>query len=742
MKRRPRRRYGKWAALAAGGLAALYFGGKAFQGAQKPVYPPHAFYAVTRGDMLISVIEDGALRALNETVIRSGLDGLNRVIQLAPEGSQVKKGELLVELDSSTLKDRLDEQEVTYQERLFQLAQAQANLKIQKSLIESQIKASELAVENAGSDLEKYRDGDAPLLLKTVESRSGVLAEQVRIASERHERTQELFRLGNATRFELEADALSLKREQLALSQYQEDLRLIQKFDYPKQLRLLESNVAQARDELNRLKQRTSNEIAQAEADLKTSQRTIDFMEEGLETQRDRLKNAKIFAPQDGLVVYASVSPFQSMGGNNEPRRDEGRFRQGGRGGGREGSGEYRGGGQRGGRSNSEGSGSRSTGSSSSTTETIAAGNQRIASAVSGSAATQTGGGTGSGGGGSGSGGGGGGRSGGASGSGTTSASSAFVTYPSMRPSSTLGAAAASTGNTGGSGGSGSGGSSGSGMSTSGQMQTSASSQFNSRNNSQFGTGFMGNESSGSSGFLEEGAMVRQRQELIRLPDVSKMLVELKVHESRVAQVRPGMTTHIRIENIPGRRFKGIVRRVAPMPDSQASWLNPNLKVYPTDVLIEEELPLLKPGVSARAEIVITNLTQVLTVPIHTVARWRGDNVCFVKRGSGVVPVPVTTGWFNEQFVEVTSGLQEGDAVLLAPEGDEAIAAEESAETNSVTEVPPQPVRPEEPAAPAPAEERRVQRGNSEEGGERSSERRRNRQGSGRRPQSNGDGPE
>jgi hypothetical protein len=38
--------------------------------------------------------------------------------------------------------------------------------------------------------------------------------------------------------------------------------------------------------------------------------------------------------------------------------------------------------------------------------------------------------------------------------------------------------------------------------------------------------------------------MVRQRQELIRLPDVSKMIAEIKIEESRVGQVRAGMTAY------------------------------------------------------------------------------------------------------------------------------------------------------------------------------------------------------
>ncbi len=247
--------------------------------------------------------------------------------------------------------------------------------------------------------------------------------------------------------------------------------------------------------------------------------------------------------------------------------------------------------------------------------------------------------------------------------------------------------------------------------------------------------------------------MVRQRQELIRLPDVSKMLAEIRVPEARVRQVRPGMTAYVRIENIPDRSFKGTVRRVALMPDSQMTWMNPNLKVYPTDVLVEDEVPDLKPGVSARAEIIITNLTKVLSVPIHTVDRRRGENVCFIKKGSGVVPVPVTTGWFNDRFIEITEGLKEGDFVLLAPVSDEPVESESTSDTNAVDvstgEIPadprardPQATPPsmqfEESAAQNTGRERRMQRSNSESvDGEQPAERRRNRQGGGTRRSQN-----
>jgi hypothetical protein len=126
----------------------------------------------------------------------------------------------------------------------------------------------------------------------------------------------------------------------------------------------------------------------------------------------------------------------------------------------------------------------------------------------------------------------------------------------------------------------------------------------------------------------------------------------------------------VTVDSMPDQRFRGVVRRVALLPDSQSRYSNPNLKVYATEVLIEDELPDLKPGISARAEIVITNLRDVLTVPIQSVHTVQGHQVTYVSRGSSIATIPVEVGLYDDKFIEVRSGLQEGDRVLLAPPTD------------------------------------------------------------------------
>ena len=117
---------------------------------------------------------------------------------------------------------------------------------------------------------------------------------------------------------------------------------------------------------------------------------------------------------------------------------------------------------------------------------------------------------------------------------------------------------------------------------------------------------------------------------------------------------------------MPDLRLKGRVHKVAVLPDATSRYYNPTLKVYTTEVLIEDPLPAeLKPGVSGRAEIVITNLVNVLAVPIQAVTSVKGEQVCFIGRTREKRRVEV--GLYSDKLIEIKSGLKEGDEMLMAP---------------------------------------------------------------------------
>jgi HlyD family secretion protein len=165
---------------------------------------------------------------------------------------------------------------------------------------------------------------------------------------------------------------------------------------------------------------------------------------------------------------------------------------------------------------------------------------------------------------------------------------------------------------------------------------------------------------------IEIGAQVRERQKIISIPDTSKMKVEIKIHETWVDKIQPGQQAKITTAAFPDKTFTGKVLKKAPLADSE-NWLNPDLKVYATDVGIDGTYDFLKTGMSAKVEIVVDELKNVISVPLQAVSNVKGKKVCFVLGSSTPEQRQVETGAFNDSFVEIKSGLTEGDKVLLNP---------------------------------------------------------------------------
>jgi len=80
---------------------------------------------------------------------------------------------------------------------------------------------------------------------------------------------------------------------------------------------------------------------------------------------------------------------------------------------------------------------------------------------------------------------------------------------------------------------------------------------------------------------------------------------ELELRAKAESLASPGQPAFVVLDPLPDQRFKAQVTKVGLLPDTQTRFGNPNLKVYNTEVLLQDTLPDVKPGVSARAEIVM-----------------------------------------------------------------------------------------------------------------------------------------
>lgn len=165
---------------------------------------------------------------------------------------------------------------------------------------------------------------------------------------------------------------------------------------------------------------------------------------------------------------------------------------------------------------------------------------------------------------------------------------------------------------------------------------------------------------------IEEGAQVRERQPIFRLPDINNMRVNTKVHESQIDRVEKGLKAKIRVDAFPGEVFEGTVDTVAPLPDS-ANFFASDVKVYTTQVSIDKANSALRPGMTAQVEILIKELDEVLAVPVQAILQVGGKDTVFVKENSSWKRTEVTLGDTNDQLIEVTKGLKDADEVALAP---------------------------------------------------------------------------
>ncbi len=165
---------------------------------------------------------------------------------------------------------------------------------------------------------------------------------------------------------------------------------------------------------------------------------------------------------------------------------------------------------------------------------------------------------------------------------------------------------------------------------------------------------------------IREGATVYSRQKIFSLPDMTHMQVKVNIHESLIKKIKTGQKAEVRIDAFPNVVFVGTVKSVSQLADSTRPWMTGGVKEYTTIVTIDDiSSHELKPGMTAEARILVSELKNVLVVPIQAIAEFKGDFYAFVEDPGGIKLRKVNVGDNNEKLVEILEGLKEGDSVAL-----------------------------------------------------------------------------
>jgi RND family efflux transporter MFP subunit len=196
---------------------------------------------------------------------------------------------------------------------------------------------------------------------------------------------------------------------------------------------------------------------------------------------------------------------------------------------------------------------------------------------------------------------------------------------------------------------------------------------------------------------IQLGAVVMYQQAIFQLPELDHMQVKVRVHESKVKKLRVGQKAEIRVEALSNRVLHGTVKTVATLADMAMSWRRGGIKEYETIVTIDD-LPsdaALKPNMTAEVTIKVDQVNDVLLVPVQAVAEIEGQHYAYVATNSGIERREVTVDKSNDKYVQVQSGLEQGERVHL----DARKRAAEEAKASGAKEGPAKEGPPKIPAA-------------------------------------------
>ena len=147
---------------------------------------------------------------------------------------------------------------------------------------------------------------------------------------------------------------------------------------------------------------------------------------------------------------------------------------------------------------------------------------------------------------------------------------------------------------------------------------------------------------------------------LFTLADMSKLLFKGTVDEIDVGKLKEGMEAKIQVGALPGKPFKGILKRISLKARKQE-----NTTVFPVEIEIQlQPSQVLRAGYSANANIIIQKKDSVLTIP-ERVVTFRNDSAfVFLPEGESKKETYIKTGLSDAIYIEVVSGLEEGQEVL------------------------------------------------------------------------------
>ncbi len=273
---------------------------------------------VVKGDFDISTTCSGELRARNQIEVRNTLDSETTIVEIIPEGTLVKQGDLLVKLNGEPIQTRLDEEALQLESARASMVEAEQSYQIQLSENESAKRQADLKLALAHLDLEQWKKGeveskklDLDHALERTQKDEGRLDDKVK-------QSRVLKEKGYYSQDQLQQDELAHEQALAALDKAKLDKKVYWEFQYPKDEKKKLSDVEEAQAEKDRVLRQNESKLASKEADRNNKKQSLTIRQQKHTKAIEQLAASVIKAPSAGLVVYSTSMESGRWGGNDD----------------------------------------------------------------------------------------------------------------------------------------------------------------------------------------------------------------------------------------------------------------------------------------------------------------------------------------------------------------------------------------------------------------------------------------
>jgi len=157
---------------------------------------------------------------------------------------------------------------------------------------------------------------------------------------------------------------------------------------------------------------------------------------------------------------------------------------------------------------------------------------------------------------------------------------------------------------------------------------------------------------------VEVGNVISSATQAVTVVDLSRVKVQIHVGEQQIGKIKQGQEVKVIVPAVRDEPYTGLVSNLSPAADEKT-------KSYLVEVKVDNPGQVLKQGMFAEVHIVTDRSEGVLTVPVDALVARSGGSVVFTVRDGQARENQVRTGISDGKVVEIISGVQEGDQVIV-----------------------------------------------------------------------------